>query len=463
MAGAYFKNEDEARRLWRYLNLAHALAFVGLSPTYTPDNLLNGFIEGHDLHLETSEIEQLRKIGVEAGQGAYLQCIQWALLVISAAPEADENDTSYIHFMKVYAMQNEILLFRRSIAALFAYHFQVIPYAYTHMISLVSTIYLLTFAVLKGAEFSPDASIAFGFIFPVISLSLTTLSCVGLLEVGSTITNPWGGELEDFAVFHFLDSAALHTRSLVETSKLHMPRQRERTHVLSEAAAAAAVAAAAAADAQAKETGRGTSSLVRRASRELVAGGVATVSVAARLARGLAARRATRHAGRIAPCKRAPTVMRSFTRQPSPSGLPTEAASRELELVYEAEGTACSSTACSPTSSTACSPTLIRLSTSSITTSNAMPPVSGLAVMPSHEAVHTRVAALSAADVEDLVEVTGFDAEVHHVFRACMIPPPHVAIHTRVAAISAAGVQDLVEVTNSDAEAHHVSTPATVI
>ena len=94
------------------------------------------------------------------------------------------------------------------------------------MISLVSTLYLLTFAVLKGAEFSPDASIAFGLVFPLLSLSLVTLSCVGLLEVGSTMANPWGGELEDFAVFHFVDSAAIHTRSLVETSKQHMARQR---------------------------------------------------------------------------------------------------------------------------------------------------------------------------------------------------------------------------------------------
>ena len=40
------------------------------------------------------------------------------------------------------------------------------------------------------------------------------------------MANPWGGELEDFAVFHFVDSAAIHTRSLVETSKQHMARQR---------------------------------------------------------------------------------------------------------------------------------------------------------------------------------------------------------------------------------------------
>ena len=43
------------------------------------------------------------------------------------------------------------------------------------------------------------------------------------------MANPWGGELEDFAVFHFVDSAAIHTRSLVETSKQHMARQRRRS------------------------------------------------------------------------------------------------------------------------------------------------------------------------------------------------------------------------------------------
>ena len=45
-----------------------------------------------------------------------------------------------------------------------------------------------------------------------------TISCIGLIEVGSTLANPWGGELEDFCVLHFIDSAAVHTRSLVHSS-----------------------------------------------------------------------------------------------------------------------------------------------------------------------------------------------------------------------------------------------------
>ena len=71
-------------------------------------------------------------------------------------------------------------------------------------------------------------------------------------------------------------------------------------------------------------------------------------------------------------------VMKSFHRQPSPSGLPTKAACRELELVYEAEATAAGAPA---------------------------------AMMPSHVTIHTRVAAVSAAGVKNLVDVTRFDAE----------------------------------------------------
>ena len=216
MAGAYMKRQEDADALWAYLNLAHVLAFVGLSPTYTGGNLLDGFVKEHELQISASELNQLRAIGVESGQGAYLQVVQWALLVISAASERE--DGTGVHFMKIHSMENEILLFRRSCAALYAYHFQVIPYVYTHMISLVSALYLVTYAVLKGTAFTPDSSLAFGLAFPFLSLLLMTISCIGLIEVGSTLANPWGGEFEDFCVLHFIDSAAVHTRSLVHSS-----------------------------------------------------------------------------------------------------------------------------------------------------------------------------------------------------------------------------------------------------
>lgn len=230
MAGAYMTDERDSHKLWRYLNLAHVLAFIGLSPTYTAENLLNGFIKEHRLDVSKDELSQLRVIGIEVGQGAYLQAVQWALSVISEASEGDQTESRHVHFMKVHSMQNEILLFRRSMSALYAYHFQVIPYVYTHMISLVSVLYLLSYAVLKGTAFAPGTSVALGLVFPLLSLLLVTISCIGLIEVGSTLANPWGGELEDFAVFHFVDSACVNTRSMVASkqSEDHRTKLRAR-------------------------------------------------------------------------------------------------------------------------------------------------------------------------------------------------------------------------------------------
>ena len=236
MAGAYMTDERDSHKLWRYLNLAHVLAFVGLSPTYTADNLLHGFIKEHSLDISREELQQLKVIGVEAGQGAYLQSVQWALSLISEASEGDHTESRHVHFMKVHSMQNEILLFRRSMAALYAYHFQVIPYVYTHMISLVSALYLCSYAVLKGTAFAPGTSVALGLVFPLLSLVLVTISCIGLIEVGSTLANPWGGELEDFAVFHFVDSACVHTRSMVASSQSedHRKKLKERRRSMAE-------------------------------------------------------------------------------------------------------------------------------------------------------------------------------------------------------------------------------------
>lgn len=236
MAGAYMTNELDSHKLWRYLNLAHVLAFIGLSPTYSANNLLHGFIKEHNLDVAKEEMQQLRMIGVELGQGAYLQAVQWALSVISHASEGDHTDSRHVHFMKLHSMQNEILLFRRSMAALYAYHFQVIPYVYTHMISLVSALYLLSYAVLKGTAFAPGTSIATGLVFPLLSLLLAIIACIGLIEVGSTLANPWGGELEDFAVFHFVDSACVHTRSMVASSQSvdHRTKLKLRRNSLSE-------------------------------------------------------------------------------------------------------------------------------------------------------------------------------------------------------------------------------------
>ena len=51
-------------------------------------------------------------------------------------------------------------------------HPQVLPYIYSHLISMSCTIYLCVSSFLKGLAFSPDASYAFGLCLPLTSTCL---------------------------------------------------------------------------------------------------------------------------------------------------------------------------------------------------------------------------------------------------------------------------------------------------
>ena len=88
----------------------------------------------------------------------------------------------------------------------------MLPFIYTHLVSLSCTIYLLASAFVAGIEFQPDSTMLFGFGMPAASVLLNTFTIFGLLEVGDTILEPFGSDSEDFAVLHFVDYVATATK-----------------------------------------------------------------------------------------------------------------------------------------------------------------------------------------------------------------------------------------------------------
>ena len=85
---------------------------------------------------------------------------------------------------------------------------QVLPFLYTHMVSLSCTIYLMGSAFLRGAAFTPEADLPGGLIIPLIYVVLTNLTIYGLLCVGDTVFDPFGDDYEDFAVLRFIEHTA---------------------------------------------------------------------------------------------------------------------------------------------------------------------------------------------------------------------------------------------------------------
>ena len=93
---------------------------------------------------------------------------------------------------------------------------QVLPFIYTHLVSALSTFYLMVTAFLIGLHFEPGEPAVFFICLSLIGLFVAILSTFGLLEVGSTILDPFGEDPEDFALMHFVEYAMGVSREAID-------------------------------------------------------------------------------------------------------------------------------------------------------------------------------------------------------------------------------------------------------
>ena len=71
------------------------------------------------------------------------------------------------------------------------------------------TIFLVGTAFIKGLDFEENASYTGGFVIPLTYVVLHNITIYyGLLAVGDTVIDPFGDDLEDFAILHFVEFTA---------------------------------------------------------------------------------------------------------------------------------------------------------------------------------------------------------------------------------------------------------------
>ena len=233
LARVCFRSPAEVRRLWRYLNLLQAAAYTGLSSAYDEANFFMPLCKRHNLlptseSQRTSEVDAFNAISNGDGESACTVFQVWALEIvqhevwatdarITPPIHAQLNDlirkigqgTKRLHaytctfagdrrrrHLGIAAPNHILTSYLRSLVETD----QVLPFIYTHLVSLMCTLYLLFNAFIKGVYFEPGASYTFGLILPLCSMLTTTLAVFGLLEVGDTILDPFGCDPEDFTV-----------------------------------------------------------------------------------------------------------------------------------------------------------------------------------------------------------------------------------------------------------------------
>ena len=212
-----FEDALEVHRLWRYLNMLHAAAYCGLTEEFTETNffvpICDKFSLLHQGAIRAEEHASLTRINIdESGSRACAMLEVWAFEVLKGealrASHAGKGTLSPPIHARIMGEINNISI---SIKRLFAYRYQVLPYIYTHLVSLSCALFLFRSAFLVGLEFTPEASIPFGLILPAVGTAAQIIATFGLIEVGETILDPFGNDPEDFALLHFVEvSSTLH-------------------------------------------------------------------------------------------------------------------------------------------------------------------------------------------------------------------------------------------------------------
>ena len=229
LARVTFRDSDEVLRLWRYLSLLHLSAYTGLTSSYTEANFFAPMCKRHGLGPKTDAERAAEAPALEAlhnGDGAAaVHAYQiWSYEILQTeAQRPNARITPPVHAR----MNHEIMEVGKAAKRLHAYTYQVLPFIYTHLVSLMCTLYLLFNAFIKGLYFAPEASLTFGLLLPLCSMLTTTLAVFGLLEVGDTILDPFGSDPEDFTVLHFVEWTMSSSLAAIELDPV-LPPTRDR-------------------------------------------------------------------------------------------------------------------------------------------------------------------------------------------------------------------------------------------
>jgi len=224
-----FVDSEETLRMWRYLNMLHVSAYCGLTTSLTLENFFLPVCERHHLlgegEMRAEELASIHKIELdEKGSRACSMFAVWCFEVIKGETTRSSEISPPVH-ARMQAVVEELT---DHIKNLFAYRFQVLPFIYTHLVSMSSTIYLLFTAFTKGQYFDEEADYGYGIVLPCLGVLMITLATYGLLEVGNTILDPFGDDPEDFALLHFVEFTIAASYEAIQIEKCGK-RLKERT------------------------------------------------------------------------------------------------------------------------------------------------------------------------------------------------------------------------------------------
>lgn len=190
--------------LYRYMNAAHVLGYVGLDAFYTPENLFEPVNEEHQL-LTDSEIIIIEKIGYRGGN-AYRQVLVWAAHVL-----LEERKGGRIDKMMWQALNTEVLGMRGKMGMIHDYVNQPLSFSYVSLMNFSIYFYLIILTVSLGFGNDVDTDTVYVIRPSVLEFSILlffSILMLGLKFLADRLQDPFKNDIEDLAVTHFVNSCA---------------------------------------------------------------------------------------------------------------------------------------------------------------------------------------------------------------------------------------------------------------
>lgn len=224
LSKSYFSTAD-SWRMMRYANAAHLVGYVGLSDVYSDSNTFKPINQIQKL-LNSDEIKRLEDIGVDNGGSCCGEVICWMLDLLSIRSKEIEDSnrmsiplsSSQLYFI----LHEEILQLRGFIALLFGFRDQPLPFVYLHSLVLSISMFLpiCCYAVATNLFTIPTAE---NYIYEPLGLfvlSMLIFFFEGLKCISHQLMDPYGDDLHDLSVFHYINNAVLNSRKLMSSMKM---------------------------------------------------------------------------------------------------------------------------------------------------------------------------------------------------------------------------------------------------
>lgn len=187
----------DSLRLFRYLNAAHVLAYIGCTDLYTEDNLFRPLNEEYQL-LSDTEYNRIKVIGFNGGN-AYREVIAWIRRDISELYKKDDiSDVQENIFL------DHLFRFRGSIGGIYEYLSSPVPFIYVNFVYVVSFAYPLIYAVAAALSFNTLEFLPVYELVMLFTVVINTAFAIGLRVISDKLHDPFGLHVEDFDILHFL-------------------------------------------------------------------------------------------------------------------------------------------------------------------------------------------------------------------------------------------------------------------